>query len=903
MRWWDECRFRFARLLKRREAEADLEDEIRSHIEIEVQQNIDSGMRPEEAQWAARLKFGNVTLAHEDSRAQWGWLWVERLWQDLRCAARMFAKSPGFTATAVISLGLGMGATTAAFSLLNVMFFRPLPYPGPDRLVEVLERELGKPEPDSLTGVSMPTYRDWKAQSRSFESLAQVWDGIPFVLNQRDRSVEVLGGFVTPEYFPMLGARACRGRLLAPEDYLPGRKTAVVLSHASWQRLFGLNPSVVGTSLRLEGKPHEVVGVMCPEFPTFWGEKVDLWIALNWQVENRALRNLSVIGRMKPGTSIRAVQAEMDVIASRLAKQYPQQEGFGVRVQPLRTYLYGDYQKRFLAFFAAMVLVLLIASTNVANLLLARGAGREKEMAVRASLGAGRPRLMRQLLTESALLSCLGMALGLLVAHAGVRLGVRFSPEGANVATGGVSLDWRVLGFAALLAFLTGWLFGWFPALRVSRPNLNESLKEAGRRPVAGHGFWRTQTVLVIAQTAFSLVLLAGAGLMIHNVWRQLRVTVGCNTERVLQIYTQLTRSEYMEKAGKLNRMTPKAGLTIQAIEARIKAIPGVIGVGLGGSGALGGCYSRPISAGGPLVSRDRAQRSCYDPVSPAYFGMLDIPVLKGRVFSESDSKQSSPVAVINESFAKRYFPREDPVGKTVDVGLWDDTDVERREIVGVVGDVRQRPWAAAAPALYYPYSQLPPEFRFGISYEHLMVTFVVRTATDPARMAPVVGRVLREVAPDILVSWNVTMNDIRWWSTEQPRFYGWVLAIFAATALVLVAVGVFGVTSYTVSQRTHEIGIRMALGAHPLHVLRLILRNGVPQILIGLAIGLGGTLALARFLEARFADLRLEEVKPTDPGTLAVVCLLVAVVAALASLIPARRAARTDPMAALRCA
>jgi putative ABC transport system permease protein len=628
---------------------------------------------------------------------------------------------------------------------------------------------------------------------------------------------------------------------------------------------------------------------------------MDLWVQ-NF-VAKRETRIWIVIARLKPGISIRKAQAELDVIEARLARQYPEQKGYGARVQPLQIYLYGNFKNQFLAFFGAVVLVLLIACLNVANLLLARGTAREKEMAVRSSLGAGRPRLIRQLLTESLLLSALGAALGLLFAYAAIRFAIYLSPGDAMPREDEISINWHVLGSAVLLVLLTGWLFGLFPALRASKPDLTESLKEGGHRPVAHLGGSRIQNVLVIGQIALSLLLLVGAGMLIHNVWCALYANYGFKADHLAQLSIQLIPSEYMESIGdgSVARMKPKTALTIQSIKDRLRVLPGVSSVSVSSIGVFSGCNDRPMSSAGP-PRRDSVQSACYEPVSLGYFGMLEIPVLKGRVFTEGDSSGSPPVAVISQSVVERYFPGQDPIGKMINIGSSESNDFERRQVVGVVGDIQ---WAVNWPihsAVYYPYSQMPVQFpSMEGEYERLRVTFLVRSEVNPATLVRVMDRVVPEVARNVAISESETVDSIRRVRSQWTRFYTWLLVAFTATALALAAVGMFGVMSYEASQRTHEMGIRMALGARSRDVLRLILRNGILMTSVGMAIGLGTSLALGRFLESRLGEFSASEVKPMDLSTLAVVSILLAVVALLACYLPARRATKVVSMAVLR--
>jgi predicted permease len=886
---------------RRDQMDRDLDEELRAHLDMLIEEKLSSGMSQEEARRAALLEFGGVEQTKEQVRASRTGFLLETLWKDLCFGFRMLVRNPGFASAAVVSLALGIGATTAVFSIFDTIFLRPLPYPESDRLMAIPERRLDTPEPDGWDLASAPTFLDWKRQSQSFEEMAAYADSGQ-VFNGRERAEQVLVRHVSEGYLHMLGARACQGRLLIPDDYSEGQPARAVLSYPAWQRLFGSDPTIIGNTIRAEGGLLQVIGVMCPEYRPEGADKIDFWVR-NF-LSRRETRMWWVIGRLKPGISVEKAQAEMEVIEARLARQYPEQKGYGARVLPLQVYGYGWLRNQFLTFFGAVVVVLLIACMNVANLLLERGASRGKEMAVRASLGAGRARLVRQMLTESLLLSFLGAGLGLLLAYAGVRFAVYTSPEYAIPRADEISVNLRMLGFTLLVALLTGWLFGLFPALRASKLDLTESLKEGGHRSVAHFGGRRFQNVLVIGQIALSLVLLVGAGLMIHGVWRQLRASPGFNTDHLAQISIHLRGDDYTESLGNgsvFMRLKPKAALTIEQVTARLRALPGVQAVNVTGSGVFSSCNPRPMSAEGPPPRQDYGPATCCEPVSPGYFGMLGIPVLKGRVFTERDSGSSPPVAIISQSAAQHFFPSQDPIGKMIYLGIWESEEFERRQVVGVVTDVRWTVYEPTRSALYYPYSQLPARFHWRFAEEQLDVKFLVCSGTDPAALVRVMDRVVPEVARDVLISAAETVDHTRWSKSQDSRFVTWLFVAFAGTALTLAAVGVFGVMSYDVTRRTHEMGIRMALGAHSRNVIGLILRNGLIMTLIGLGIGLGSSLALARFLESRLGELQMTELKATDPPTLTAVCLVLALAALLACYIPARRAARMNPLTSLR--
>ena len=821
---------------------------------------------------------------------------MRTLIQDLRYALRMLARHPGFTSVAVVSLALGIGANTAIFSIIDNLYLRPLPYPAANRLVAVTETRLDKP--GSEEGVSVPTFYDWKKQSRDFDELALFLGGWPFTVTGADRAEIIPGRAVTDGYFKMLGGKACEGRLFRPEEYEEGSERVAVFSYGAWERLFGSDPGIIGKTFTFDGQTHTVVGVMSPDFRPLGTAKTDVWMPVQLGDTNRQKRYFSVIGRLKEGIDIQTAQAEMDVIAGRLAKEYPDLAGFGANVQPLREWMYGSYVKeRLFPLFGAVLFVLLIACANVANLMLVRATARDKEFAIRCAVGGGRARLVRQLLTESTLLAVLGAGLGLLLAYAGVQLMGGLNPDAIPQANN-IALDLRVLGFTLLIALVTGLLFGLAPALVASKPNLNESLKETGRRVKARFGGQRIHSVLVVVEVALSLVLLIGAGLMIHNIWRLLHMDVGFNPKNLITMIIKLPQVPYtvgeMEKT-----MSPQAKLVREQIRERLQALPGVKAVSVAHAPPLWGCGgNRPISVGSqpPPRGGDRdAPWVCFQPVSPNYFRTLQIPLLKGRDFTRRDNQSSPAVAVINETLARRFFPSEDPLGKQARLGS-EGSQEPPLEIVGVVRDSRQALYREPFPTLYVPYSQLPSTFKWDLIMERIIISFVVRTATDPASLEPAMRRIVSEVARDVPVANIRTIDQIRDETLRSSQFYTWLLAIFAGIAVLLTAVGVFGVTSYSVARRTHEIGIRMAVGADPRAVFKLVLKQGLILTGIGVAIGLGAAFGLTRFLRGL-----LYGVKPIDPLAFAAVSLMVMAVGVLACYIPARRATKVDPMVALR--
>ena len=890
--------FRLKALVRRHRLERDMDDELAFHLATSQQKLVNQGMTPEEARHAARRAFGNPTQTKEISRDLWTFRFLETLGQDLRYGLRQLRRNPGFTIVAVLTLALGIGANTAIFSIIDNLFVCPLPYPAAGRLVAVTETKLDKADSDE--GVSMPTFQDWKKQSRDFDQLAMFLWGWGWTATGENGAEILHGRSVSYEYLKILGGKATEGRLFLPDDYEEhtGRgKLRTILSYGAWQRIFGSDPGIIGKTLTLDGQTHTVVGVMSRDFRPLYGSKIDLWTPARTGDLSRKKRYFYAIGRLKEGVGIQAAQAEMDVISARLAKEYPDMAGFGARVEPLRNSLYGELQGRLLLLFGAVAFVLLIACVNVANLMLARATARDREFAIRCSVGGGRTRLIRQLLTESTLLAVLGAALGLSLAYIGVTLMVRLDPDAIPKANE-IALNLRVLGFTFLITLVTGVLFGLLPALVASKPNLNESLKETGRGARPGFAGGGTQGVLVVSEVALSLILLIGAGLMIHNIWRLLHLDLGFNPKNLITMVIKLPQRPYVQ-GDKEESLSPKAAMIRKQIRERLQALPGVKSVSLAHNGPLQGCGgSRTVSVGNQPPPREKSGHAagvCFQPVTPDYFRTIQTPIVMGRDFTEQDKHGSPPVAVINEALAQRLFPSEIPIGKLVRLRYM-ASEGPPREIVGVVRDFRQNLLRKPFPELYVPYSQLAPSFIWDLINERIIISFVVRTAIRPASLAPAMRRIESEVARDVPVGWMGTTGDMQERFLHPSQLYTWLLIVFAGIAVVLTVVGVFGVTSYSVNRRTHEIGIRMALGAEKRDVLNMVVGQGLKLALVGVGIGIGAAFGLTRFLSSL-----LYGVKPTDPLTFIAVSLILIAVALLACYIPARRATKIDPMVALR--
>ncbi|HEX8775370.1 MAG TPA: ABC transporter permease [Pyrinomonadaceae bacterium] len=798
---------------------------------------------------------------------------MNTLWQDLRYGLRMLLKNPGFAVIAVIALALGIGANAAIFSVVNAVLLRSLPYDDPDRLIVLRENKIPQfPE----FSVSPGNFLDWQKQNTVFEKLAAI-RGFSYNLVGTGEPERLRGARISAGLFEMLGVKPAQGRTFLAEEDQPGRDSVVILSNSLWQRRFGADPNILGRALTLNASTYTVIGVMPPDFQ-FPDRETELFTPVAFdakQAEQHGAHYISVVGRLKPGVGLEQAQTEMSAIAARLSQQYPDSNaGWGVSLFRMQEYESRDIKQALLVLLGAVALVLLIACANVANLLLARATARAREIAIRTALGASRWRVIRQLLTESILLALVGGGLGLLLAVWGMDLLLALAPEDLPRVKNG-ALDARVLGFTILITLLTGIVFGLVPALQSSRPNLNETLKEGGRGTTGGHH--RVRGALVVTEVALAMMLLIGAGLLIRSFYRLQQVDPGFNPKNALAVTVSLPAKKYAEEE-------QQAAFFTQLIE-KVSGLPGVVAVGATQSLPIQGDYvlgfniqGRPPDAPGEEPSTN------YYAVSPDYFKAMGIPLLRGRLFTERDKKDTPRVAIINETMAKKFFPGEDPIGKGINV----TNGPERfREIVGIVADVKQygldRPTTAQT---YEPYLQTP----------FSGMTLIVRTEGNPTALnAGVRGQVL-SIDKDQPVSRSRTLEEVIAESVAKQRFAMMLLGIFAVVALILAAVGLYGVMSYSVTQRTHEIGIRMALGAQQKDVLKLVVGQGMILALIGVGVGLLASLALTSVMRTL-----LFGITATDPLTFLAIPLLLAVVALAASLMPARRAMKVDPMIALR--
>ena len=853
-------------------------EEIQAYLDMVTEENIRQGLTPQEARRNALVEVGGVEQVQERVREIRMGQFIETTWRDIRFGVRALVHSPIFTVVTVLSLALGIGANTAIFSVVNGLLLRPLPYPESEQIVDVWHT----PPQQSFPGldrfsVSPANYLDWKAQSNAFEQMA-IYTYTGLSLSTSNDPLPLIGAAVSSDFFSVLRTNAMQGRTFTPDEEQPGRDQVVVISHGLWQRAFGANPNIVGQTLTLNSRSFTVVGIMPAGFQL--PREADLWVPLAWDDKERQTRSIHdyiVIARLKQNVSLPQAQAEMSTISTRLEQQYPEENsGWGAVVIPLREDLVGDIRTALLVLFSAVGFVLLIACANVANLMLARGANRQKEIAVRIALGAGRARLIRQLLTESVLLAVTGGVLGLLLAVWGSRMLVRL---GSLPNSGDIGIDTWALGFTLLVSFAAGIIIGIVPALQFTKSSLSETLKQGSGRTGGSPMKQHTRKALVVSEVALSLVLLIGAGLMIRSFWKLQNVDPGFDTSNALTMSVALTPIRYSEPHQQLAFLD-------RAME-QIRAVPGVVSVGTTTTIPLaGGGSTQPFSIEGRptgTIAEQPMAQTRY--ISPDYFKAIGIPLRQGRFFSDQDRDNSVPVIIISEAMARRFWPGENPIGKRLTPSFHSKEGA--REIVGVVGDVKARGLDSdASTMMYLPYKQAPRPF----------MSFVVRTSSNPESLVQPVSRAIYSIDKEQALTDVQTMDQVLMQSLSDRRFNMTLLLTFAGVALVLAAVGVYGVMNYTVTLRRRELGIRMALGAKASDVLRLVLRQGLTLTLIGVGAGLISAYALTRLM----ASL-LYGVTATDYLTFASVSAVLIVVGLVASFVPARRATKVDPTIALR--
>jgi putative ABC transport system permease protein len=864
----------------------DLDQEIREHIELATQENIDRGMTPEEAHYAALRKFGNVTRAKENAREVWSMVWLEQLGQDIRFALRQLRKSPGFTIVAILTLALGIGASAAVFSVADAVLLKPLRFRDPGSLAIVWEK-LPKYDLPRNT-VSPANFLDWQQQNRAFSGMAAFLD-LPANLTGVGRPEQVDVEKVSANFFSVLGVEPLLGRGFVEGEDQTGKGNVVILSYPLWKSKFAADPNILGKSIQLDGQAETVVGVTGPDFDWYISEfsitheKAQLWVPIqvspSWNDRNKVGRYLRVVARLKPGVSLSQGQAQMDVLAADLAARYPAaNKGWGVALVGLRDQLSGSFRPPLLILLGAVGFVLLIACANISSLLLSRATGRTREIAVRVALGASRSRIVRQLLAESVFLGLIGGILGTCVAVWATRVLLHSAPA-SLLDFAEATVNWRILTFTAGVTLVASFLAGFLPSFLASQGEAASALPEGGRTSSAGRKHLFVRSVFVVGELSLALMLLAGASLLIQSFFRLMSVDSGFQASHLLTFQISLPATKYDDRA--------RGSFFTQLLD-NIHGLPGVISASADVTppfSGLGAATDFSI-VGEPPLPPGEAHGTSVRVIEPDYFHTMGIPLLSGRSFSEREFAQQLNVVIVNKSLVDKYFSGKNPIGQKLIIDMKEDGNLPN-EIIGVVGDVHLSDLASApSPLAYWPY----PEMRYS------SMTVLVRTATTPLSLVGPIREVLAQLDKDQPMAKIATMDELVGDSVARSRFTALLLSCFAGVALLLACIGIYGVMAYTVAQRTQEIGIRVALGAQRADVLRLVLGQGFRLAAIGVTLGVAGALALARLMTTF-----LYSVSAADPATFVGVAILLGSIALLACYIPARRASRVDPIIALR--
>jgi predicted permease len=864
----------------------ELDEEIESHVRMAIRDRMERGESAEDAAANARREFGNAGVVREVTRDAWGWRWLENILRDLRYGMRILRLNPGFTAVAILTMALGIGANTAIFSVVYAALLRPLPYYQPERIATVGEtRDPSHASDSAVSDTSYPDYMDWTQQAKSFESLGG-YQGDQFTYSGAGDPEVLQGGQVTSSFFGTLGVKMAMGRDFLPGEDLPNAAKIAIVTHAFWEQRLGSNPAIVGQAIRLDTQSYTLVGVLPKDFEFTPVGSPPVWIPINPMngLERRNLRWLNILGRLKPGITAAQAYSEMKTINGRLAAAYPQQNAAVVIVMgTLRNRIVGQIEPVMLTLLGAVSFVLLIACANVASLFLARMADRKKEIAVRMALGAGRKAIARQFLTESMVIALAGGAVGLLLSQWGVKMMLSIVPElelSAMPYLKTAQIDPAVLAFTLIASLVTGILFGVVPAIQMARADVNEGLRDEGRSASAGVEKSRLRDLLVVGEIALALVLLAGAGLMVKSVGALMHQDPGFEAKNLLTFSVGLPDNKYKDDPSALRFEHEFAG--------KVRNLPGVQDAGVISVLPLsgGGNSVRFVVEGRPVEKGKEDECNIRD-VTANYFQVMKVPLVAGRFAADTDAPDKPPVALVNRAFAKAYFPNDNPVGKRFRFTYSDKQPF--REIVGVVGDENEgqldEPMAAT---LYLPFEQSVDSY----------MSFVVRTNVEPASMISAIRDTLRGMDSEVPLIAPQTMEQIM---AESPavflrKFPSVLMGSFAGLAMVLAMVGLYGLVQYSVSRRTREIGIRIALGAQSADVFRMILGRGLKLAGLGVLTGLIAAAALMQLMSGL-----LFGVHPIDGVTFLGAGLALGLVAVFACLIPGRRATSVDPIVALR--
>jgi putative ABC transport system permease protein len=869
MRWW-----------QLRKRDGDLERELQSDLELEEEEQRERGLSQEEARYAARRAFGNATLIREQTRETWGWMRLERFVQDVRYALRQLGRNPGFTAICILTLALGIGATTAIFSVVDSLLLRPLPYPNAPRIVRIWMTFV----PRGMMEIpsSEPEFLEYR-QSQSFAHVAAFSVGTLNLTGSGD-PLHVAASWGSPDFFSVMGTVPLLGRVFTTDEQQQGHAQVVVLSHRLWQNRFGSSREIVGKSILLNGQSCVVVGVM-PQTFNFPGNDVDLWLPLPIALASDKVGNhyLDLIADLKPQTTLKQARSEMATIQDRILHKYPRYyggaTGIGVSLIPLRQQIVGNLRPTVLVLMGGVGMMLLIACTNVASLLLARGEDRKREIATRTALGASRLRILYQVFIENLLLFVAGGALGLLLAMVCIK--ALSAADYLNVAKiGGATLDLRVLSFAVSVSLLTGLLFGLIPALKASRSNFNDALKTGGRDAMGSHHRTRMRSLLVITEIAFSLVLLTGAGLMIGTLKNLLGVSLGFNPENVITMRVSLPEARYS---------LARTAAFYRQLQDRVRGQPGVEAVAI--------VNQLPMSDVTANVSFDVEGRPSNTDInvadtqiiSPDYFRAMGISLMRGQFLNDEEAKLPPASVVVNQTLARKVWPGTDPIGKRIRLQPSDPW----LSVIGVVADIKNHGSnVATRPEIYFLLTDRPVQLWVDLR----SMTLVVRTSSEPGHMVSAVREQLKQLDSELPIYKVSTLKELVSSSISQTRFPALTLSLFACAALLLAAIGVYGVLAYTVAQSRHEIGVRMALGAQQGQILRFFLGQGVRWAALGGCAGIVVALIMVRFMRSM-----LFQISAYDPENFLAVVAVLSVVVLMACFIPALGATRVDPVVAMR--